>query len=145
MNNYFYNLPINLIEKAQWNEDDHAYNSGQFRAWFDRSLKLWTVQALDVDGNQIGSVAYFNNKLDYQIEAQKSRREYGERQDNAEFKSEVDAPMTEALEHLRAARNALYKCTNSTKLDDREEFILDEMQDKIADLEDMHNARFYHS
>lgn len=145
MNNYFYNLPINLIERAQWNEDDHAYNSGQFRAWFDRSLKLWTVQALDSKGNQIGSVAYFNNKLDYQVAAQKSRREFGERADTEVFKSDNEAPMNEALEHLRAARNALYKATANGKLDDREEFILDEMQDKIADLEDMHNARFYHS
>lgn len=144
MNNYFYNLPINLIEKAQWNEDDAAYRSGQFRAWFDRSLKLWTVQALDAEGNQVGEVAYFNNKLDYQVQAQKSRREYGERADRAEFKVAEHA-MNEALELLRAARNSLYTATGSDKFDDRENAILDEMQDKIADLEDMHNARFYHS
>ena len=40
----------------------HDNKTRSKRIWFDTHLRLWTLQNLDADGNQIGSVDYLTNR-----------------------------------------------------------------------------------
>lgn len=39
-----------------------TYQKGLTRYWWDAALKSWTVQHLNKDGHQIGTVEYYANR-----------------------------------------------------------------------------------
>lgn len=64
-------MPTNLLDRKNWIAADYWYKVGDFRAFWDRSLKLWTIMHVDAEDNQIDTVEYFNNKDHYQHVAAK--------------------------------------------------------------------------
>lgn len=40
----------------------HENESRTRRVWFDRNLRLWTLQLLDENGDQVGSVDYTTSR-----------------------------------------------------------------------------------
>ena len=39
-----------------------TYENNTKRVWFDNKLRLWTLQHLDAEGNQVGNVDYSTSK-----------------------------------------------------------------------------------
>ena len=60
------------LVKANWSEEAHCYEvvagGKTVRAWYDRHIRLWTVQRVDVDGSQIGPCHYTASRIDAERE-----------------------------------------------------------------------------
>jgi hypothetical protein len=69
MNDRVTQIPTELLERRNYNDAYGCYKSNGFEAWYDTSLKLWTVTLRDKDGNQIGLAEYFNNRDQYRAAA----------------------------------------------------------------------------
>lgn len=59
---------MSALVKKNWNADAHCYEvlaGGQInRVWFDRRLRLWTIQRVDANGDQVGHCHYTPSRTD---------------------------------------------------------------------------------
>lgn len=51
-----------LIHKRNWREEESRYRVERVTAFYDRRTRLWIVQRLDRDGNQIAEADYAHTK-----------------------------------------------------------------------------------
>jgi hypothetical protein len=59
------NMPLDLLDRKNWSAENYWFAVREFRAFWDRYLKLWTVFVVDHNENQIEDCEYFNNRDDY--------------------------------------------------------------------------------
>ena len=69
-------MPIDLLDRTNYRENMGWYQKGFFTAWYDRSIKFWTVTERDStygNSNQVGDAQYYQNRDQYRECAKRLR------------------------------------------------------------------------
>lgn len=63
---------MSALVRKNWNEAAGCYEmlagGKTVRAWYDRSIRLWTIQEVDASGDQIGACHYTPCRIDAERE-----------------------------------------------------------------------------
>jgi hypothetical protein len=61
---------MSLLDRDNYDKDEHWYTNGVRIAWWDRSIKSWTSYLIDSQGHQRTPAEYFANRTQFEeIEA----------------------------------------------------------------------------